>query len=246
MAETVVTPPSLETTQIATAPLSAAPVPVPADTSAQTPSAETGAVATANISSGDGMGINFIRDQRKRLDAHLDGDKKIAKATMIILVVFMLVFVAAIGVSFYFVSQQDKIKTATDQATAHLSSLSSLEKEYLVYAKKLKLLFAIDKDREIKRAASAFFFALIPSEDLLKSMKTDDATQINTIVFSIETPDVFAVLRLLKSFAAKSVYDQGYVLQTEKLARRVDGIYSISGTMNYSKASALAKSGTKK
>jgi len=195
---------------------------------------------------GEGFGINFIRDQRKRLEEHVEQDKKIARYTMIGLVVFMLVLVGVMIAYYLFSLQQKKIAEQTANVSAQLSTMSTLEKEYIIYAKKIKLLAALDAERMVKRNASSFFYGLVPPGNVLREVRTDDELNKDTIAFTIESPEVFALLRMLNTFGSREVYDKGYVMSITGLRRDQDGTYSIEGNMNYARATDMAKLGEKK
>lgn len=196
------------------------------------------------LGGGEGTGINFIRDQRKKLDVHLNQDKKIARYSAYGVIAFMFALTVVVVIYYLLVLQQRRIEESVTDVSSRLSSMSSLEKEYVVYAKKVKLLFTLDAARETKREATTFFYSLVPPENLLREVRTDDVDQKDTITFRVQSPDVFTLLRLLQNFADKSVYDRGYILQTEQLSRSPDGSYSIEGSMNYALANAKTKGKT--
>jgi hypothetical protein len=192
----------------------------------------------------DTLSVNFIRDQRVRLNRQIEKDKVYSRYAAWGVAIFMIVLIAVVSIEFLMSLQEQKITASISDTKTRLSGLSTLESEYLVYAQKLKLMYALDTARAAKQEATTFFYQLVPTTDVLQTITTDNDQQKPIITFQIQSPDVFGLLSTLQIFSAQNVTDKGYLIQTKSLTRSDDGTYSFSGTLDYSKAAAMKSAGS--
>ncbi|HZZ98841.1 MAG TPA: hypothetical protein VFG51_02815 [Candidatus Saccharimonadia bacterium] len=191
----------------------------------------------------DMLNVNFVRDQRARQMRVIEKDKAIAKYVAWAVAIFIVILIAVVVVEFLLSMQDKKVGDSITETKTRLTGLSSLEKEYLVYAQKLKLMYTLDTARATKQEATNYFYTLVPPVNILKSVTTDNDQQKPLIGFTIQSPDVFTLLDLLKLFSAQTVTDKGYMIQNKNLSRDADGTYTFDGTLDYSKAAGMKKTG---
>ena len=177
--------------------------------------------------------INFLRDQRKALLAKQHKDKKIASFSMVIVGLFAIVFIAVIGASIFFSQKEKKAEASIETAQAQLKKLVPLEKDYVIYAKKLKILSGMDQERQLKRKAAAFFYSLIAPEDSLIDAQTIEKD--HRIAFSIKVPEIFKLQHLLDVIYGDVVEKAGYSIKGEALSRDNQGVYVVNGNFFYGK-----------
>lgn len=175
--------------------------------------------------------INFLRQQQKNVQTQTQKDWTIAKYTMYGLIAYAVLVLSVLGVRIYFSVQRKAISTAVDQTKAQLNSYTKIEKDYVLFAKKVQLMYSLDLQREAKREAVKFFYGLIPSDDVILQVQLDAKT--SKISFQVQTPDVFAMLNLLKVFQNSITKDVIYDMKIESVARKSDGTYTVSGSLSY-------------
>jgi len=175
--------------------------------------------------------INFLRDQRRALATKELKDKKIAKISSVIVGVFAIVFIGVIGVSIFFSQKEKKAQASIDSAQVQLKKMLPLEKDYVIYSKKLKILHSIDQERQTKRAAATFFYSIIPEEDELVDAQTDEKE--HKIAFSILVPEIFKLQHLLDVMYGDAVEKAGYSIKGESLSRNNQGEYKVMGDFFY-------------
>lgn len=185
--------------------------------------------------------INFLRQQQGAVDLQTRKDKRVARYTASALIIFLVVVVGIVVVRFMFTFQQNKITNALNQARTNIAKYSKIEQEYIIFAKKVQLMNNLDKQREAKRQAMQFFYALIPTDNVIQQVQLD-ATQ-SRITFQVVSPDVFRMLELLKIVREKVSGDVGYTLQVTNLARKPDARYIMSGSLGYNVSVANGGSG---
>lgn len=186
---------------------------------------KTGTKPTTN------MDVNFLRSQRRVLSVVTQKDQTIAKYTSYGFGLFLFILFTVIGISFYFTSKQKNVEAKTTAITNDVRSMAAFEKEYVIFVRKIKLLYAFDQKRQLKQKTTSFFYSFVPKEDVLIEAKVDE--QKGALVFQIETPNVFYVLALLKSMYSPEVAAQGYEMNADALDRKPNGRYVISGSLAF-------------
>ena len=199
----------------------------------ENPTSKSGAKPTTNPTTNPAanMDVNFLRSQRRILSAVTQKDQIIAKYTSYGFGLFLFILFAVIGTSFYFTSKQKNIEAKTTAITNDVRSMAAFEKEYVIFVRKMKLLYAFDQKRQLKQKTTSFFYSFIPKEDALIEAKVDE--QKGALVFQIETPDVFRVLALLQAMYSPDVTAQGYEMKADALDRKPNGRYVISGSLAF-------------
>ncbi len=175
--------------------------------------------------------VNFLRQRRKLVTATVQRDRVIARYASIALIIFMVVLVGVVVAHALLNRQQESLDTQISATRRTLQSLASFEKQYVTFVRKVKLLYALDLQREIKQKAANFFYALVPRDDVLVAASIDEDK--NQIVFQVESPDVFRALTLLQMFQGENLQKEGYILTIETLERKAGGIYTFSGALNF-------------
>ncbi|HKY74395.1 MAG TPA: hypothetical protein VJ246_03740 [Patescibacteria group bacterium] len=187
--------------------------------------------------------INFLRQQRREVETQTTRDKKIARLTVIALSGFLVVVVGIIATRIYFTVQRNAVSTEADAAKTRILTFASLEKEYVLFARKMQLMYNLDKQREAKRQAVKFFYELIPQEDVIQQVQLD--TKQSKITFQVESPDVFRMLALLRVFRERITGDVVFNLQVENINRKSDATYTVSGSLAYDALGTTTKVGGK-
>jgi len=178
-----------------------------------------------------GQGINFLRNKRKVADAQVVHDRLITRWTMIGMAVFMVVVIGVVIAKLVIGSQRDAVSKQVDQSKARIATFQTLERDYIVFAKKVQLMFGLDKQREAKREAVKFFYGLIPQDSVIQQVQLD--SKQFKIIFQVESPDVFRMLSLLRIFREKLTKDVIFDVAISSVTRKSDGTYLTTGALGY-------------
>ena len=177
------------------------------------------------------LNVNFLRKQRKAVSVLVARDQTIARYTSFGLIGFMAIIIIAVLLHVVILNMQKNIEKQSTAAQQNIQAMSSIERDYIVFVKKVKLLYTLDQQKQSKRKTTAFFYGLIPKDDVLLSTQIDDKK--DEIEFQVQTPDVFHVTDLLKLFFADSVKQQGYEIVVKSLDRKTAGRYIVNGTLKF-------------
>lgn len=183
------------------------------------------------MNSAVGQSVNFLRSQRRTVDAKVTKDRFITKWTMIGMSVFIVVVIGVVITKLVVSSQRSAVSKEVDQAKARIATFQTIERDYVVFAKKVQLMFALDKQREAKREAVKFFYNLIPQEDIIQQVQLD--AKQSKILFQVESPDVFRMLTLLRIFREKITKDVIFDMVVAGITRKPDGTYMVAGSLGY-------------
>lgn len=183
------------------------------------------------MSSAVGQSVNFLRTQRKTSDVQVTKDRAITRWTMIGMGVFIAVVLGVVIAKLVVSSQRTTLSKEVSQAKARIATFQTIERDYVVFAKKVQLMFALDKQREAKREAVKFFYTLVPQEDVIQQVQLD--AKQSKILFQIESPDVFRMLTLLRIFREKVTKDVIFDMAITSITRKPDGVYLTSGSLGY-------------
>lgn len=175
--------------------------------------------------------INFLREQRRISDAFLESDRAIARKVGVGLVVFLVIFLAVVGGSFYVESRFRDIDEQIINLENRLQGMVSFERDYAVYISKVKILWELAESRRVKNEATGFFYSLIPQDFVLKDVVVDDAKQ--SISFSVTAADVFAAMRLISVLQGSALDERKYTVSLAGMDRDEAGRYQLSGTFTY-------------
>lgn len=175
--------------------------------------------------------INFLREQYREQEAFLESDRKLAKKAAIGLVVFLGVFLAVVGVSFYVERQIQALDESILNLDNRLQSMVPFEREYAVYVAKIKAMREISEARRIKTNAASYFYTLIPQEFVLKDVVVDDAK--SQITFSVVAKDVFSATKVIGILRSADVAKRNYSIDLSEMNRDEAGAYRLAGAFHY-------------
>ena len=175
--------------------------------------------------------INFIREQRRAIQAFEESDRKIARKVTYGLVGFFIVFLVVLGISFFVDSRISQVNASIASEQLRLSELVPFEKDYAVFVKKVKILRALSVARKEKVDATAFFYKVLPTDYVLKDVNVDDA--LRQITFGVTAKDVFEATNILKFLYNKDLDVKKYSVKVTGMSRKSNGEYDITGVFSY-------------
>lgn len=177
--------------------------------------------------------INFLTDRRRKLTKTDLQDAKYQKRSIIFLAVALVLFLIAIGSSFFLTSRLRSINQQQAAATAQITSEESIELSFLIFANKLKIIRDLYENRTNKQEAINFFSALFGDEIFLSGMDFGDNS--NVLTLSLTSDNIFAfenTIGLLDSDEVKEVFSS---LEKSGLRRDRDGSYNLDITVQLKK-----------
>ncbi len=171
--------------------------------------------------------INFVAARRKKLTFQQQADRKHFQWALRVFIGVFVVFLLVLGVRFYFVYQ---VKLLTDQqknTRELILSQESVERDYNIFAYKLRSLTELFGKRKDKQEAFVFFSNVF-GEDVIVSGIDYSASEQDILSFTIQVPNVFVlddVFATLESDAVREPYPK---VGRSNLRRTPSGFYTMT------------------
>lgn len=170
--------------------------------------------------------INFVGERRKKLTQAQKQDRKILKISVNVLVGIFAIFLIVIGARFYFVFQVKNIKDTQSQIRSRILANEPVEKDYIIFAQKLKQLSIFFGKRKDKQEALVFFSEIF-GEDVIVSGIDYSSADEDTVSFTIKTPNVFVMERVFSMLSSERVTSVYPNIKKSTLRRSATGNYTV-------------------
>lgn len=171
--------------------------------------------------------INFVGDKRKKLTKAQAQDKKIMAIMIYVLVGVFAVFLIVVGLRLFYVYRVKTVNDKQVEVKSVILSKESIEKEYIIFAQKLKKLSVLFGKRKNKQEALVFFSKVF-GEDVIVSGIDYSSADEDVVTFTIKTPSVFVmekVFDILQSEEVTTAYPQ---ISKSSMRRTQSGNYSVN------------------
>lgn len=175
-------------------------------------------------------GINFVANRRKRLTAQQKQDEKWFQYAIIGVVSIFIVFLIVIGIRFFMVYRLDQLENEQENTRMAITSQEQVEKDYNIFAHKLRALSDLFGKRQDKQEAMVYFSQVFGPQVIISGI--DYSEDDDSIVsFTLTAPSVFDlenVFTVLESEEVRSTYSK---VEKSSLGRGESGAYSIKLTI---------------
>lgn len=174
--------------------------------------------------------INFVSKRQRKLTETQVQDRKILNYSLIGLGAVFAIFLAVLGARFYFVFQLDRVQEDQESTKQAILSQEEIERDYSIFAHKLRQLSLLFGTRQDKQEALIFFSELFGDSVVVSGIDYSES-ESNILSFTLQAPSIFVmeeVFEVLDSDAVVAEYPQ---ITKDGLDRRDDGSYFISLTV---------------
>lgn len=171
--------------------------------------------------------INFVGDRRKRLNKTQKQDKKIMNIMINVLVGIFIIFLVVMGLRIFYVF---RLKTVKDQQTDVRSVILThevVEKEYIIFAQKLKKLSVFFGKRKDKQEALIFFSEVFGKDVIVSGIDYSSADE-DIVSFTIKAPNVFVMERVFKTLEDPKVSLNYPNISKSNMSRSASGNYTLN------------------
>ncbi len=169
--------------------------------------------------------INFVRERRRKLSKVEVQDRVWLRWSMIATGVVAVVVLVIVGVGFFFRWQVSQVQAQQASLKKEVASQVEVERSYVIFANKLRMIKDIVEDRADKQAAIAYFTQAFGSDGLLREINF--AADKRIVDFRVQAPDVFAFQRVLQLLDSPAVRERYPKIKREELRRTGLGTYEI-------------------
>ncbi|MEO8581869.1 MAG: hypothetical protein ABI425_04845 [Patescibacteria group bacterium] len=170
------------------------------------------------------VSINFLRQRHKQLSILQKADRRYATILAYITAGVVLVSVILIGLQLFLSASLNNVKKKESAVTSQISSLSSVEQEYLTLAQKFDEIKTFLKGKFVQQEAVEYFSSLFASQQVtLVEVNREKEGLIN---FKVSASNVFQLQQLMSFMQTKEVLTKYPTLAVSDLSREKTGVYS--------------------
>lgn len=174
--------------------------------------------------------INFVAERRKKLSRSQQQDIKHFRLTSIITGAIFLVFLATVGVRLFFVYQVKQVADAQKNTRNIILSQEHVERDYNIFAYKLRSLSELFGKRRDKQEAFIFFSQVFGPEVIVSGIDYT-ASEQDILSFTIQAPNIFVLEKVFDTLQSDIVRDPYPKVARSDLRRTPLGFYTLKLTV---------------
>lgn len=171
--------------------------------------------------------INFVGDRRKRLTKAQKKDKKIMKIMVNILIIVFIFFLIMIAARFFFVFRVKDLKDEQAGVRNVIISQEDIEKDYVIFAQKLKKLSVFFGKRKDKQESLEFFSDVFGDDVIVSGIDFSSADE-DVVSFTIKAPNVFIMEEVFNILDGEEVRVKYPNISKSSMRRSGSGNYTIN------------------
>lgn len=171
--------------------------------------------------------INFVSERRKKLTQAQKQDLKMMKISINVLIAIFAIFLIVIGARFYFVFQVKNIKDTQTEIRNRIISNEPIEKDYIIFANKLKKLSVFFGRRKDKQEALVFFSEVFGDDVIVSGIDFSSAEE-DVVSFVIKAPNVFVMERVFNTLKEDQVTSVYPTINKSGMRRSSTGNYTVN------------------
>lgn len=176
-------------------------------------------------------GINFVYERRKRLTQSQVKDRQFFRWSLMALGAVGGVLLIVIGLRIFFVFRLKAVTDAQTVARRAIQNQESVEKEFTIFAHKLKELSTLFGKRKNKQDALIYFSELFGNVAVVSGIDYSSAEE-DVLTFTIQTQNVFSLDSAFQILSQPQVTEAYPSIEKSSLRRGGDGGYRVNLTIN--------------
>lgn len=168
--------------------------------------------------------LNFLAARRKQLSQLQNNDKKYAKWMAFVFGGVLVITVVAFFIDLFLTRTIQQIQREQKETERSISSLASVEVEYLTLIEKLSSIRSLIGSQAEKQAALEYFTTLFAAQEATISEVNFAAD--NQLQFLLGATNVFTLRQMITSLQAESVRAVYPNIQVSNITREKEGDYT--------------------
>lgn len=144
-----------------------------------------------------------------------------------VLVGVFAVFLIVVGLRLFYVYRVKTVNDKQVEVKSVILSKESIEKEYIIFAQKLKKLSVLFGKRKNKQEALVFFSKVF-GEDVIVSGIDYSSADEDVVTFTIKTPSVFVMEKVFDTLQSEEVTTAYPQISKSSMRRTQSGNYSVN------------------
>ncbi|MCB9813653.1 MAG: hypothetical protein H6772_04575 [Pseudomonadales bacterium] len=174
--------------------------------------------------------INFVGDRRKRLTKTQKQDKKIMGIMINVVIAIFAIFLIVLGLRVFYVFRVKSVKDEQISVKNIILSHESVEKEYIIFAQKLKKLAVFFGKRKDKQEALVFFSEVFGDEVIVSGIDYSSSDE-DVVSFVIKAPNIFVMERVFTTIDSVDVASKYPNITKKNMRRSSTGNYTVDLTV---------------
>lgn len=189
--------------------------------------------------------INFVRDRRRELSKQEVTDRLWFRYSLMAAGVVMAVALVVVGVRLFLTFRVSQVMARQTQLKQSITSQQDVERSYVIFFQKLKILSELFDQKSNKQAAIQFFGTIFGPQVLIQEINY--LAEDGILSFGLQADDVFVLEQVFATLNSPAVKEQFVDVSKSELRRQADGSYQITVTVQLreTKASPKPKTNTK-
>lgn len=169
--------------------------------------------------------INFLKDRRKRLTKQDIADRQIMRYTLYVLGGVLAVMVLVLSVRGFLWYRTNQVAERQAQLKRAVLSQEDIEKSYVIFANKIKILRELLDERANKQVAIDYFSGIFGDEVLIREIEYE--SQIGILSFGLKANNVFVLENVFTILNSDQVKNDFSSVSKSELRRGNDGSYNV-------------------
>jgi hypothetical protein len=170
--------------------------------------------------------INFVSERRKQLTQVQVQDRKVLKITINVLIGVFAIFLIIVGVRFFLVFQVKNIQDTQAEIRQRILANEPIEKDYIIFAQKLKKLSVFFGKRKDKQEALVFFSEVFGSDVIVSGIDYSSVDE-DVVSFTIKAPNIFIMERVFNTLDTDLVTNVYPEIKKSSMRRSGTGNYTV-------------------
>ena len=175
--------------------------------------------------------INFVSERRKVLTKLEEQDRKWFQIALKVVIACFVLFLVGLGFRLFFMYQVKQVVDQQQLTRQAILSQEALEKEYTVFAHKLRELSQLYGRREDKQEALLFFNQLFGPDVKVSEINYESDGDEDILSFTLRARSVSVLDEVFTKLNSTAVSDQFNAIQKDTLRRSDDGSYGMKITL---------------
>lgn len=186
--------------------------------------------------------INFVRERRKTISRQETDDKKVLGWVVKGLFLLGIVILGIVGARLYLSFQIRSLQTQQKDVQQQIAQKEEIERNYTVFAHKLKIVSELFGKRREKQEALEYFSSLFDSNVLISQLSYTAGDEV--LSFVLQSNSIFTLDNVFNVMSSEEVITKYPTIEKNSLRRSQDGSYGMQVTLYFGdKPAALPEGG---
>lgn len=173
--------------------------------------------------------INFVQERRKTLSFAEQEDRKRFRTVLGVFIGVVVICSLVAAAQFYLTYQIKQVRDEQTRMRTAIKEQEAIEREYSIFAHKLKLLTQLWGARQNKQEAIAFFYSLFTDGASISGIEY--VAGVEALTFQLSADSVFVLDGVFETLSSPLVVGKYPSISKSRLSRSADASYSMSVTV---------------